>query len=444
MPIRSCRIRGNIIGRRRFLSVLLLGAVAFSSLASACPGFLSMHQVPLKQRFKIARSTLHLFTFRPDLPDRWMQLPMQLDPLDEEGSLLFPEDKDWMDKPIVPFDRLSFFDERFGPKFDGKGEGPCKSTNFVEFDSRRGYAYLASCPEDFTSKEFTEPVTLDEKQRMVNAKFYKYNYSERNHLVFDNILLADPAFQNFHAVASQSDLLIVGDVKNFFTLHFDSEDIDAFISSKRSGDLGLMGGLRFYLRILYFKIKMSLMPEVNFFDDSVFMPMILTLPVNAKKYLRRGSGIYYTWLGDKDTEWLWDQSELEPLDLAVLNPKFEGASRMPSEKYCSRSKCRYKILGRNHGRLFALHFEISRKAAELGFFPRLIRDVPAVEKMIKHPVSRYPAQNRIGVYFETALMPEGEHTWDFWIHFPEEEKGVCNVNVRARSVTEAPSSMDKK
>jgi hypothetical protein len=208
--------------------------------------------------------------------------------------------------------------------------------------------------------------------------------------------------------------------------------------------MGLMGGLKFYLRILYFKIKMSLMPEVNFFDDSVFMPMILTLPVDAKKYLRRGSGIYYTWLGDKDTEWLWDRSELETLDLAVLDPKFEGAARMPSEKYCNRSKCRYKILGRNHGRLFALHFEISRKAAELGFFPRLIRDVPAVEKIIKHPVSRYPAQNRIGVYFETALMPEGEHSWDFWIHFPEDEKGVCQVNVRARLFTGAPSPLEKK
>ncbi|WP_324964882.1 hypothetical protein [Oligoflexus sp.] len=403
-----------------------------------------MHQIPLKNRWKIPRSTLHLFVFRPDLPERWMQLPMQLDPLDDEGNLLFPDDKNWNKKPIVPFDRLSFFDERFGAKFDGKGEGPCRSTNVVEFDTKRGYGYLASCPEDYVPKPFAEPVTLNEKQRMVTAKYYKYNYSERNHLVFDNIHLADPAFQNFYPVASQSDLFIVGDVKNFFTLHFDSDDIDAFINHKRSGQLGLMGGLKFYLRILYFKIKMSLMPEVNFFDDSVFMPMILTLPVDAKKYLRRGSGIYYTWLGDKDTEWLWDQSELENLDLAVLDPLFNGASRMPSEKYCNRSKCRYKILGRNHGRLFALHFEISRKAAELGFFPRLIRDMPAVEKMIKHPVSQYPAQNRIGVYFETAQMPEGEHTWDFWIHFPEQEKAACNVNVRARFVTAAPSPMEKK
>ncbi|WP_141736071.1 hypothetical protein [Oligoflexus tunisiensis] len=403
-----------------------------------------MHQVPLKQRWTLPRSNLHLFAFRPDWPGRWVQLPLQLDPLDEEGGLLFPEDKDWMKKPIVPFDRLTFFTKQFGPKFDGKGAGPCQSTNVVELDAPGGFAYLASCPEAFVPKDFTDPVTLQEKDRMVTAKYYRYHYSERNHLVFDAIHLADPAFQTFHPVASQSDLLIVGDVKNFFTLHFDSEDIDAFISSKRSGDMGLMGGLKFYLRILYFKIKMSLMPEVNFFDDSVFMPMILTLPVNAKKYLRRGSGIYYTWLGDKDTEWLWDASELENLDLQVLNPDFEGSARMPSEKYCDRSKCRYKILGRNHGRLFALHFEISRKAAELGFFPRLIRDMPAVEKMIKHPVSRYPAQNRIGVYFETAQMPEGEHTWDFWIHFPEQEKDNCKVNVRARFLARAPSSMEKK
>lgn len=411
----------------------MLVTLSFMQTIEACPGFLLMHQVPLKDRWKLPRNTLHLFSYKPELPERWVELPLQLDPLDDEGNLLFPEEKDWQKKPVVPFDRLSFFADRFGVKFDGKGSLPCKAQELVELDAKEGFAYIAACAEDYAHPVIPEPVGLDEKQRMVTARYYKYNYSERNHLVFDTILLADPKFQNYFPVAAQSDLLIVGDVKNFFTLHFDSSDIDAFINNKRNGVMGLMGGLKFYLRILYFKIKMSLMPEVNFFDDSVFMPMILTLPVDAKKYLRRGSGIYYTWLGDKDTEWLWEQSALEDLDPSILDPNFKGAAPMPSEKYCNRLKCRYKILGRNHGRLFSLHFEISRKAAELGFFPRLIRDVPAVEKLIKHPVSQYPAKDRIGVYFETARMPEGEHSWDFWIHFPEDEKGVCNVNVRTRA-----------
>ncbi len=104
-------------------------------------------------------------------------------------------------------------------------------------------------------------------------------------------------------MAKDSDLLIVGDVKKFFTLTFDSDDIDAKITHKRQGPLGLMGGLEFYLKILAFRINLELLPEANFFQDALFMPMSMTLPVNAAKYLRRGSGIYYSWLNDKDTQW---------------------------------------------------------------------------------------------------------------------------------------------
>ncbi len=444
MPICARRIRRIPTGRRRILATVLVLILGWAQTLAACPGFLLMHQVPFKNRGNINRSNVQLFTWQPESTSPWARQPLQIDPLDDEGNMTFPEDKDWQNKPIVPFDRLSLFDLNFSKAFDGKSALPCQATDMVELESPRGFAYLANCPEPGAGSTLIEPVKLDEKQRVVSARFYKYHYSERNHLLFDDIELADPSFKSFAAVAHDSDLLIVGDVKHFFTLYFDSSDIDAFINHKRNGPMGLMGGLKFYLKILYFKIQMSLMPEVNFFDDSVFMPMTLTLPVDAKKYLRRGSGIYYTWKGGAETEWLWDQSQLEALDPAILDPNYKGPSPMPSEKYCGRQKCRYKLLGRNHGRLFSLHFEISRKAAELGFFPRLMRDVPAIEKLIKHPVSRYPAAQRMGIYFETARMPEGEHTWDFWIHFPEQEQSACNVNLRARSASLKPSTSDKK
>ncbi len=445
MPICSRRVRRKSNGRRSFLSVFIVLFVSVSNLAEACPGFLLTHQLPLKNRDKIDRSSLQLFTWNPEAAERWQTQPIQIDPLDDEGNLVFLEDKDWRKKPLGPFDRLSFSVAEFSKRFDGKAPFPCQpTTDIVELDSANGYAYLASCPDTYQKIAFPEPVELDEKLRLVTARAYKYHYSKRNHLVFDRIDLADPSFKKYNSVAMNSDLLIVGDVRNFFTLYFDSSDIDAFIIHKQNGSMGLMGGLQFYLKILYFKIQMSLMPEVNFFADSLFMPMTLTLPVDAKKYLRRGSGIYYTWLGDPNTEWLWEQSELENLDPAILDPNFKGTSPMPSEKYCNRVKCRYKLLGRNQGRLFSLHFAISRKAAELGFFPRLIRDVPAIEKLIKHPLSQYSAKDRIGIYFETARMPEGEHTWDFWIHFPENEQGTCNINVRARPFLAVLPSLDKK
>ncbi|MCX6130971.1 MAG: hypothetical protein NTX25_18175 [Proteobacteria bacterium] len=319
---------------------------------------------------------------------------------------------------MAPHDRLSFMPQKFGARFDGQGKLPCKAQQMAELRFGDNYAYLAACGEERSAATSLDPVQLDEQKRIVAAQFYRYHYSERNHLVFDEIKLAEPNFKDYVSVAKDSDLLIVGDIKNFFTLYFDSDDIDAFITHKRSGALGFLGSLQFYLKILYFKIQMSLIPEVNFFDDSVFMPMTLFLPVDAKKYLRSGSGIYYTWASARDTEWLWDQSQLEELNPEILDPHYKGPVSKPSDSYCSKEKCRYSLLGRVKSRLFSLHFEISRKAAELGFYPRLIRDIPAIEKLLKHPVSRFSAAGRVGIYFETSQLPEGAHTWDFWIHFP--------------------------
>lgn len=444
MPVCNRRNRQHRQLRNWLVLLSLMAMLGFSSLLSACPALMVMSEIPLKNRGKIKHNQLQLYTYEPNKADSWQLQALQLDPLDDEGNLLFPEQKDWQQKFLVPHDRLSFMVQKFADRYDDNGKMPCSSKQMAELEYAGKFAYIAVCDEEMPTLSAGDPVQLDELKRVVSTRYYRYQYSTRNHLVFDNIDLAGTNFKDFISVAKDSDLLIVGDVRNFFTLYFDSADIDAFITQKRSGPMGLMGGLKFFLKILYFHIQMSLMPEVNFFEDSLFMPMTMFLPVNAKKYLRSGSGIYYTWASGKDTEWLWDKSQLEELNPAILNPKYQGPASMPAERYCDESKCRYSLLGRAKGRLFSLHFEISRQAAELGFFPRLIRDVPRVEALIKHPVSRFTAAERVGLYFETARLPEGEHTWDFWIHFPDEISSRCKVEVKSKLWAPIARKLEKK
>lgn len=421
---------------RRLLASGLLIAVTdlFAPSLYACPGLLLGQHVPFYDRHLVKRDSLSLYVRDGE---SWRAEPLQVDPLDNEGSLLFPKDSKWVKEGLNPSDRLSFHLDRFGPRYDLNKplNPPCKTNELIELNYKGKYAYLMTCaPTAAVNAE--RPVTHQDKDRTVLSSDYSYRYSKSNHLVFENIQVASQNGKEMIPVAKDSDLLIVGDVKKFFTLYFDSSDIDAQIVHQRQGPLGLMGGMEFFLRILAFKIDMQLLPEVNFFEDSLFMPMSMTLPVNAAKYLRRGSGIYYSWAPEKDVEWDWDKSELDDLDVELLNPNGTGPLSKPSMKHCDLRHCQYSIVGKAKGRPFVMNFKIARKAADLGFFPQLIRDVPLVEKKIDHKLGRFPGEGRIAIYFETARLPEGTHTWDFWIYFPDKNADEqCSFKIKRENIS---------
>ncbi len=403
--------------------------------ANACPGFLLGQHLPFREGSLVTRDHLALFIRENQT---WRPVPLQVDPLDREGSLQFPRDPNWMRDGLTLYDRLSFDIARFGERLNPETKAlklPCASEELIELTYQGKFAYLMTCAADASTLAL-RPVTHLEAQRSVVSNDYSYTYTPSNHLVFESIQVKGHDGKGMIPVAKDSDLLIVGDVKKFFTLYFDSSDIEAEIVHKRQGPMGLMGGMEFYLNILAFKINMELLPEVNFFEDSLFMPMSMTLPVNAAKYLRRGSGIYYSWAPEPGVEWQWDKSQLDDLDLELLNPNGKGPLSKPSPKHCNDHYCHYTIVGKARDRPFVMNFKIARKAADLGFFPLLVRDVPAVEKKIDHKLGHFPGLGRIAVYFETARLPEGTHTWDFWIYFPDKNADEqCSFKIKRENIS---------
>lgn len=407
-------------------------AFFFALPARACPGILLAKHLPFLNPDEVARHQLALYAYDGD---EWKERPLQIDPLDGEGSLLFPKDRDWRSEKLRLDDRFSFRVEDFGSRYDGAKGVPCRAKELLEISFRSKYAYLASCPNPVKGAS-SEPISFREAEREVASSHYRYRYSSKNHLVFEDIQLSERGKKDYVSVARQSDLLIVGDVKNFFTLTFDSDDIEAMIKHKRNGPLGFMAGLEFYLRILAFRINMELLPEANFFEDALFMPMSMTLPVNAAKYLRRGSGIYYSWFTEKDAQWDWQDSQIDELDLKQLDPNGKGPFAQPNPRHCNSRYCSYRLEGTLRNRRFVMNFVIARKAADLGFFPQLIRDVDAVEKQLERKISRFPPTGRTAIYFETARLPEGTHTWDFWIYFPDQDaSGECRYAFNRRNIS---------
>ncbi|RZA10938.1 MAG: hypothetical protein EOP10_33915, partial [Proteobacteria bacterium] len=216
---------------RAFIALVLLSQL-LTLPAAACPGLLLGQHLPFHERNGVTRNKLALYIRNAE---GWQPIPLQVDPLDSEGSLLFPKDPNWTQEQLTLFDRLSFPIDRFGDRFDGKASStstlPCGSRELIQLSYQGRFAYLMTCEPD-PKATAPRPVTYDVPKRTVRTQDYSYQYTESNHLVFENIQVASQDGKSMIPVARDSDLLITGDVKNFFTLYFDSSDIDAAIKYK--------------------------------------------------------------------------------------------------------------------------------------------------------------------------------------------------------------------
>ena len=67
--------------------------------------------------------------------------------------------------------------------------------------------------------------------------------------------------------------------------------MEAVIKNQKIGPIGLLGNVAFCLKILFFKINLELDPLFLFYENTIFMPMVVHIPIEAKKYVRPGSGL---------------------------------------------------------------------------------------------------------------------------------------------------------
>lgn len=352
----------------------------------------------------------------------WQSIPIQINKGNREGALDFNIQENSGEKNLRPFDRIALHPNHFGDLWDQKGVLPCKTSHLGSQISSSGrHAYLFFCEEEALA--IPSDITYDEKLREVHAPGYHYIHDEYNHLSFDAIKLE---FGNKHLpIALDAEQLIRADVKNFFTMDFDAGDIRANLSHQLPGSVGLLGLLRFYLKILFFKIELALTPEVQFYEDSLYMPMSLHSPVEADSYLNPGSGIFYTWKSPKDVSWDFDRSRM---------PRFiaKEVYHKDWKAYCGRKRCAFTLVGNAYGRSIGMDFQIDRRLAEMNFYPQLITDMNVVNRSFDDKISEDLAY-RIGVFFETSRLPKGDHFWDFWISL-NRGKAECPAPLRLKSL----------
>jgi len=425
----------------------LILLVTGASPSLACPAFMGADSTPEWVQSG-APDHLRLFTIENSggLP-QWKSLPLQIDPMTEAGILdvartVAPKKEPSAPAPMSKHDRIVFEVNEFGAELSGDMAMPCNTVQLGEIaapmrPAGRRHAYLALCAPPATaggeSTATAAPIRIgaaprvrhDQRGQKLVTSFFEYNYLPTNQLLFRTLSARMPDGRWVNA-GSDSDFRLRLDLKKFFTLNFTNNDVESYVEATHSGNVGVVGMINFYLRLMMFKIDLKMATIAGFYERSANIPMIVDVPMPANKHLNNGSGMTYTYK--------LDQTKINPTGypLSIPESNAELIKKGPSELAkiglgnCSGEKCVYRLAGAVDTEKFVLDMDIPRTAVENGFFPLYVADVPKFKESMGWKVNKEEDEGRIGFYFENSGLPKGRFQMDYWIRFASaEENSVC-------------------
>ena len=406
----------------------------YPSKSSACPAYLYF-KTDLEE-LKGKRKEISLLAYSKKSKS-WSFLPLQIDPLNQGGGVLFEENKNLSEEEVSINDRIVFDVNGFGDPAD-LSDFPCKDApiyRLINYIDNSKYAYLSVCKDAAQRKLGTksrQKVFYNPDSHFLGSDEYTYFFNPDNYLLFDKVLIRQ---KNAKTISSlSSNITILSDVKNFFTLVFDSGNIESQLENTINGPLGINGSVSFFVRILFLKLKLSLSTDVSFYHRSAHIPMVLYLPVDATSYLNHGSGIIYNWqLSDnfKKQPTYIQMPRFSPYLYSRLMKNYDefrkfGSPYCRGRKYCYFS---YKVGKENP---FIMQFTILKDLVKAGFFPVYVGDVSEFDKLMKWELSGEAPEDKLqlslqsGFYFSTSGLSEGNHAWDFWMQLGSGQQKTTN------------------
>jgi hypothetical protein len=279
---------------------------------------------------------------------------------------------------------------------------PCKTSWGRELLEGSNKAWVFSCENP---NAFKSPIQYDATQGLITSKYYKYYFNPENHILFQDIKLNHD--NRWISVARESNVNFYVNIKNFFNLTFGPSDISSKLEDYRYGPLGLVGKVSFYLNILFFKIKLSLVTDVHFYERQVNVPMIMYAPRDLSKHLNPKSGVYYSWKSDF------------PFSRTNI-PEVGQEKKDPSElRPCPWDICNFGVSAFN---LLNMQLKMPSHLVQKDFYPRWADATKENHKIYPAIEATKDAQ---GLYFEVSSLSKGEHKWDFWMNMDADGDETC-------------------
>ncbi len=408
------------------LACAVLSALLWAPTSLACPAYLSAEKVPATSGSP--RRQLQLFAVEVSSTGerRWINLPMQVDALDAKGVLKQnPLGKDLKDLAIEPTDRINMRREKFGFKTVATDGAPCHTERGIELQDPENvgkYAYLVQCSNEHAfAKIHNFPVSIDPVKHKITAPQFEYDYQPNNQLMYKNMVVKGKyPFSPTIAVAN-SDVNIHLDIRKFFTMDFDNENVESYVRNNATGPVGMVGSIDFFLRLLFFKIDLKMATTVGFYEDSGHIPTIVDVPVDAPKMLHPGSGLLYLWTTKAA---VFDQSN-SGKTMPFIQPKIVLSGWENHAKtglsYCEGEECVFRLRGKVVGESFGLDINVPKDVVARGFFPSWVPNVAKFKKDMDWDSNPKEGSDVVGVYFENGGLLKGQYKLEQWLRIGSEE-----------------------
>jgi len=169
------------------LTLLICFAVSLFVMPAsiACPVYLDVEKVPSATNSLRRQLKLFAVEVTPSGVRHWINLPMQIDALDDKGILKQnPIGKEMKNLPIEANDRINLRREKFGFKVVPSDGAPCATDKGIELqnpESDGKFAYLVHCNnDDAFANTHPNPVSINPVIHKITAPRFEYDYQPNN------------------------------------------------------------------------------------------------------------------------------------------------------------------------------------------------------------------------------------------------------------------------
>lgn len=387
----------------------------------SCPAF--AHGSLFETYLPEARAD-RLKLFARSSKDKWRQLPMQVDPLDEEGVL---RDNVAKHRPWKTSDRFSFLPGQFGPRIENESRLPCEAKLAVEVqhDSEDGsrYAYLTRCPKE-DGNALHEPMHHDGKKRIISSSFFRYHYRPDNQLIFQDLTVTPPGSDKTYRAGGDAGIRLHLDPKHFFDIDLTTENLHATVDAERNGPIGFLDRVRFTLNILFLELDMHMATVGSFFPRGANIPMMIDVPRDSTDSVNPGSGFAFHWrLQDSKLEPATSDYGMPTPDKKAIQAGWKHWAKT-GLKRCRDSVCPFRLRGSVGDAPYTIDITVPRHLVERGFFPTFVGDYDQFVERMDWDSEIPKTEDRVALYFETSGLKKGRYQISYWIRLrkPEETK----------------------
>jgi hypothetical protein len=287
--------------------------------------------------------------------------------------------------------------------------------------------YFGGAPPLSTKKY----VVFNRSEALVHTSRYRYQFDQKNWLVARKVEVSkgDKEPIVYEPVLDSTTFYMKGDLKYFITVEANHRSIESDLEAWKTGPIRTIVRVSFHYNLLKLKLELGMYTEISFFSNAVNLPAIMYNPIDGRKSLNSGSGMYYGLaLRDNPNDYNIDTN------MAAYTPSGSTTSGKILE---SGKDILGKIMGKPtkpensdglywvsmQGKDRSIFFEItpSPELQKTGLAPELYREEKNGDELKQRnndlisPMGVSPVN--LGIWFDATKIGDGEHSMGFRLFF---------------------------